>query len=292
MDKPKLASLPRGFSMIELLVVIGVIMIVISLIMPGLSGARAEAHRRICQSEMRQLSLMVLMYCDDNRGKFPFPLSLRGDGNYEASGGAVWTPAHAVAISNYWPVAMFDEFGRTMYADALLCAQDQSSLGARERTASAMGIPIAQVQEGALRTMSQSLLVDWRALKQDMEQWENRFLHVSSVQDAIFASQKALLFENEPVHEPEYLHTIDETGEYVTPLAEPSRQRQMVSAMDGSAHWKSRADAVPGVDVPGLFRQILAEAGLTLDQVELNIRQMERPSFFNFTRDGVRGRDW
>lgn len=292
MNNCRTASPRRGFSLIELLVVIGVIMIVISLVMPGLSLTRAEAQRRVCQSEMRQLSLMVLLYCDDNRAKFPFPLAARPDGNFEASGGAVWTPARATAVSRYWPVAMFDDFGRTMYTDALLCAQDQSSVGSRERTAAEMGIPVSEVQEGVMRGLSQSLLLDWAALKQDMEQWDDRYLHVSSVHDAVFASQKALLVEGEPLHEPGYLHTVDQSGEYVTPLADPSRQRQMVSALDGSAHWQSRADAVPGVDVPGLFRQILTEGGLPADQVELNIRQMERPSYYHFTKDGVRGRDW
>ncbi|MCL4220901.1 MAG: prepilin-type N-terminal cleavage/methylation domain-containing protein [Phycisphaerales bacterium] len=291
MDNCRTASRPRGFSLIELLVVIGVILIVISLVMPGLSLTRAEAQRSVCRSEMRQLSLMVLMYCDDNRAKFPFPLSPRGDGNFEG-GGRVWTPSRATAVSNYWPVAMFDDFGRSMYADALLCAQDRSSVGSRERTAAEMNIPVSEVQEGVMRGMSQSLLLDWTALKQDMEQWDDRYLHVSSVHDAVFPSQKALLVEGEPLHEPGYVHTIDQTGEYITPLADPSRQRHMVSALDGSARWQSRADAVPGVNVPGLFRQILTEAGVPADQVELNIRQMERPSYYYFTKDGVRGRDW
>lgn len=292
MDNRRCAANRRAFSLVELLVVLGVIMIVIAFLMPALSSTKAEAERRVCQAEMRQLSLMVLMYCDDNRGRFPFPLSARRDGNYEGSGGAVWTPNRAVAVSNYWPVAMFDEFGRTMYADALLCAQDQSSIGSRERTAAAMGVPVSEVQEGAMRAMSQSLLLDWAALRQDMEQWDDRYLHVSAVHDAVFASQKALLIEGEPLHEPGYAHVIDETGDYITPLEDPSRRREMVSALDGSAHWQSRAEAVPGVDVPGLFRGLLTEAGLTPDQIELNIRQMERPSFYHFTKDGVRGRDW
>lgn len=52
-----------GFSLVELLVVIGVVVVLIGLVMPTIEGSRAEAKRRICQSEMRQLAMMITAYC-------------------------------------------------------------------------------------------------------------------------------------------------------------------------------------------------------------------------------------
>jgi hypothetical protein len=39
--------------------------------MPVLSKARAEANRTVCLSNIRQLGMGILMYCNDNNGYFP-----------------------------------------------------------------------------------------------------------------------------------------------------------------------------------------------------------------------------
>ena len=69
-------SLPRhkpslGFTLVELLVVIGIIAVLIGILMPVLSKARASANRAVCLSNIRQLGVGILMYCNDNKGWFP-----------------------------------------------------------------------------------------------------------------------------------------------------------------------------------------------------------------------------
>src|SRR5207247_1576291 len=60
-----------GFTLVELLVVIGVIALLIGILLPALNKARAAANRAVCLSNIRQLGAGILMYCDENRGWFP-----------------------------------------------------------------------------------------------------------------------------------------------------------------------------------------------------------------------------
>jgi prepilin-type N-terminal cleavage/methylation domain-containing protein len=61
----------RAFTLVELLVVIGIIAVLIAVLLPVLSKARAHANRTTCLSNIRQLGIGILMYCSDNRGWFP-----------------------------------------------------------------------------------------------------------------------------------------------------------------------------------------------------------------------------
>ncbi|MEM1107465.1 MAG: prepilin-type N-terminal cleavage/methylation domain-containing protein [Planctomycetota bacterium] len=62
---------PAGFSLIELLVVIGVIALVIGLLLPAIAGARKSAQRVTCSSNLRQIGLVLSSYLVDYDEIYP-----------------------------------------------------------------------------------------------------------------------------------------------------------------------------------------------------------------------------
>ncbi|OHB65856.1 MAG: hypothetical protein A2Y76_04350 [Planctomycetes bacterium RBG_13_60_9] len=61
----------RGFSLIELLVVISIVALLMAIAVPALARARALARQTVCQSRLRQWGLAFAAYAAENSGSYP-----------------------------------------------------------------------------------------------------------------------------------------------------------------------------------------------------------------------------
>jgi prepilin-type N-terminal cleavage/methylation domain-containing protein/prepilin-type processing-associated H-X9-DG protein len=102
-----------GFTLVELLVVIGIIAILIGVLLPVLAGARRSANKVKCQSQLREVGNALKLYQGEYAGYWPV-VQHQASGTFPVNRPYLRTPA-AQPRNDYWYMFLLKYFSKKQY---------------------------------------------------------------------------------------------------------------------------------------------------------------------------------
>jgi prepilin-type N-terminal cleavage/methylation domain-containing protein/prepilin-type processing-associated H-X9-DG protein len=109
----------RGFSLVELLVVIGIIAVLIALVFPSLERAREHANRAVCLSNLKQLYDGLVIYANGNGDQVPI--------GYRTASKQYNSMVFSTTAGNLWVLfGLFSQSGVIPDDRVLFCPSEQN----------------------------------------------------------------------------------------------------------------------------------------------------------------------
>ena len=137
----KIRGRRRAFSLVELLVVIGIIALLMGMLLPALKGARLQANSLACKSNLKNIGAMLIIYANNNKGViYPIGSIIKPNEMWPGAGAAAGTYRTLGNFSFYedgslipregrWPVYVFDP--PVWNPRVMICPQDQEVLSSQ-----------------------------------------------------------------------------------------------------------------------------------------------------------------
>ena len=124
----------RAFTLVELLVVIGIIAVLVGVLLPTLASARRSANSAACMSNLRQIGQTIHMYVNANKGILPYGY-WNGGGNGALAGD--WSLLLLNSLSGKQGTTYTDTTNQAMslrqvFKDKLLLLGQQFTLAVRD----------------------------------------------------------------------------------------------------------------------------------------------------------------
>ena len=107
----------QAFTLVELLVVIGIIAVLVAILLPALNAARAQSRSVQCMSNMRQVAGSVLAYADANKNRLPWNY-FQGD-----KGELTWNGISLLAVSKALSIPVVND---VYTSNVLICPADEA----------------------------------------------------------------------------------------------------------------------------------------------------------------------
>jgi prepilin-type N-terminal cleavage/methylation domain-containing protein/prepilin-type processing-associated H-X9-DG protein len=111
--------LKSGFTLVELLVVMGIIGVLYAILLPAISRARQQANSVVCESNMRQIGMSLLSYADAQNG-WLYPADMGWDAQH-----VYLDPTTNQMVYNVWPTRVWNVWNPPW----MICPSDQQPFG-------------------------------------------------------------------------------------------------------------------------------------------------------------------
>ena len=89
-----------AFTLIELLVVVAIVFILLATAWPTHKGVKVRASQNLCKGNLRQIGLGLILYAQDNKGRFPWQVSTNQGGTEELISSGAATD-HYLKLTQY-----------------------------------------------------------------------------------------------------------------------------------------------------------------------------------------------